>query len=220
MTETTPATGIVPPPWRLTGTAYVLIYRFSDAFVNERVALPPELQGQFVGGLGALMLVDYATSPVGSYREMLFSPGQFAFRGKKHHSITHIYVSSQASVENGRANWGLPKQLASFQIENLLEVERWRVEHEGRLLLDVRFRPGRLTFPVPGWLYRPRLMQPWQGSAYVTRFKVSGRGQLADLEQPKTGGDFPNIANARPLGVLHMPRFNLTFPAPRQFELS
>nr|CCA18184.1 AlNc14C46G3737 [Albugo laibachii Nc14] len=29
--------------------------------------------------------------------------------------ITRIYVSTEASVQSGRANWGIPKQLAKFR---------------------------------------------------------------------------------------------------------
>ncbi len=207
---------VVPPPWRLTGSAYALFYRFSDAYVYDRVALPPSLSGMFVGGIGAILLVDYETSPVGPYRELLFTPGQFAYGRKKRHTVTHIYVSSPASVDGGRANWGLPKQLADFSIDRQSGVDHWRVERDGQLLFEGRFRPGRLALPFPGWLYRPRLMQPWQEQVYETRFQGSGRIQLTDLEAPHTGGEFPDVGAARPIGVVRFERFKLTFPPARQ----
>jgi hypothetical protein len=215
MTE--PGNGVanVPPPWRLSGSATVLIFRFSEGYVYDRVRLPPALSGMFVGGLGAVMLVDYAESPVGPYRELAFSPGQFAYGRNKAHSVTHIYVSTQASADNGRANWGLPKLLAAFEVAHDGDVHHWTVRREGQLVYELRFRPGRLTVPFPGWLYRPRIVQPWQDGLLLTRFKVSGRAQLADVETPRTGGDFPDIGKARPIGVVHLPRFKLTFPPPR-----
>ena len=104
MLETDDAAQVIPPPWRLSGSAYALFYRFSDAYVYDRVMLPPELSGMFVGGLGVIALVDYETSPVGPYRELLFTPGQFAYGRKKRHTVTHMYVSTPASVASGRAN--------------------------------------------------------------------------------------------------------------------
>lgn len=217
MFETDTARPVVPPPWQLTGSAYALFYRFSDAYVYDRVALPPELSGMFVGGLGVLALVDYATSPVGPYRELVFSPGQFAYGRRKRHTITHIYVSSQASVDSGRANWGLPKLLADFTIARSgSDVDHWRVERDGQRLFEGRFHPGRLALPFPGWLYRPRLTQPWEDTVYETRFKVSGKLQTCELEQPVTGGEFPDIGASRPIGVVHFPAFRLTFPPARQ----
>lgn len=216
MLTSSETTAIVPPPWRLSGSATIAIYRFSESYVYERVALPPSLSGMFVGGFGAIMLVDYATSPVGPYRELLFSPGQFAYGRKKAHSITHIYVSTEASVVNGRTNWGLPKELADFSIQARNDVHQWRVSQNGQTLLDFTYRPGRLTLPLPGWLYRPRLMQFWQGERYLTRIRAGGRLQLSEVEEPKTGGAFPNIGHARPVGVVHLPHFKLTFPPPQR----
>lgn len=216
MLETDSTAQVVPPPWQLTGSAYALFYRFSDAYIYDRVSLPPELSGMFVGGLGVIALVDYATSPVGPYRELLFAPGQFAYGRKKRHTVTHIYVSTQASVDSGRANWGLPKQLADFTVESRDGVDRWTVRRDGQRLFEGRFQPGHLTVPFPGWLYRPRLMQPWLDRLYETRIKGSGRLQLAELEEPITGGEFPNVGAARPIGVVHLSRFKLTFPAARQ----
>ena len=110
----------------------------------------------------------------------------------------------------------MPKELADFSLTSDNGVDHWTVERDGQRLFDGRFRPGRLAVPFPGWLYRPRLAQPWLGRLVETRFKGSGRLQLADLEAPHTGGAFPDVGSARPIGVVHLERFKLTFPAARQ----
>lgn len=53
----------------------------------------------------------------GPYDELLYVPGYFNFKseaGKDNFalSVTRIYVSAPASVKNGRANWGVPSELA------------------------------------------------------------------------------------------------------------
>lgn len=201
----------VPPPWRLTGSAYAIIYRFSESFVRERVTVPGALESRFAGGLGALLLVDYATSPVGPYRELAFTPGQFGVGGKAY-CVTQIVVSSSASAASGRANWALPKEVADFHVDSAGGVAHWRVEQGGTLLLDARFRPGRLGLPLPRWLVRPKLAQPAGDHLLLTRFRVGGRVHLADAEAPVTGGLLPDLSRARPVGIVHLSRFNLTFP--------
>ena len=50
---------IVPPPWQLTGNGIILLYHFPRAFVEPW--LQPELRNAFLGGIGAVMCVDYLT---------------------------------------------------------------------------------------------------------------------------------------------------------------
>ncbi|NOS55010.1 MAG: hypothetical protein HOP37_01990, partial [Cyclobacteriaceae bacterium] len=106
---------IASAPWKLTGSGYILLYRFPKAFVAEHGFLVDFQKEKFVSGWGAVMLVDYKTSPVGPYRELLFIPGIFSFNKKKVFSISKIYVSTQNSVINGIENWGIPKELADFR---------------------------------------------------------------------------------------------------------
>src|SRR6187549_840298 len=108
-----------PAPWTLTGDGYIFVYKFSQDFVRSQGLIPPFLQGAYRGGFGAVMLVDYHTSGVGAYRELLFIPGVFEVNGKNYYSITKIYVSTMASVVNGQENWGIPKEVADFDIQRL-----------------------------------------------------------------------------------------------------
>ncbi|KAI0339046.1 hypothetical protein BDW22DRAFT_1336759 [Trametopsis cervina] len=77
----------------------------------------PEQSGAFKGGLSAVMIVRYKSSPVGPYEEIAWSPGNFDIppTGKKALRVTRIYVSTLASVYNGRKNWNVCKQLAYFK---------------------------------------------------------------------------------------------------------
>jgi len=66
--------------------------------VEEQSNIPVFLQGQFAGGLGTVMLVDYNTSNAGPYGELHFIPGKFKHQNKRLNSISKIYVSTLASV--------------------------------------------------------------------------------------------------------------------------
>lgn len=219
MPATASKPAVAPPPWTVSGSAYLVAYRFSEEFAYQRARIPEALRGLFLGGLGALGLVEYETSPVGPYRELWFSPGQFAFEGRKYHSITHMYVTSPESVTHGQANWGLPKALAEIVLDRERGVDHWRVFQDGQVLLDVAFRPGRLSFPVWSWMVRPRLMQPWGERVYITRPRISGSARLADLTQPQgRSPDFPDLSDARPVGVVNLRHFRLTLPPARVVE--
>ncbi len=73
------ATPIVPAPWQLRGEGYLFLYRFTRGWLLEHGAIPPQLAARFVGGLGALMLVDYQSGTADPYRELLFMPGKFIY---------------------------------------------------------------------------------------------------------------------------------------------
>lgn len=58
------------------------------------------------------------TSGVGPYRELLFIPGAFHINGRYTFSIPKIYVSTETSVNSGIKNWGIPKEVADFTVED------------------------------------------------------------------------------------------------------
>ncbi|KAK4053261.1 hypothetical protein OIO90_004035 [Microbotryomycetes sp. JL221] len=118
-----------PAPWQLHGQGWVFLSH--TPFSEQPVPLPTgsyspfeqgtssDLTKRFHGGTGAVMIVRYDTSPVGPYDELLFIPGYFSFTDENkqtqyHMTVTRIYVSTPASVKNGRGNWSIPKHIAKF----------------------------------------------------------------------------------------------------------
>jgi hypothetical protein len=207
----------VPPPWSLEGDGYIVLYWFERGFIERYGKVPAFLRGAYLGGPGAVMLIDYRTSNVGPYRELLFIPGRFRWQGRTTACITSIYVSTEASVVSGRANWGIPKELAHIACETSPDGERFRVERDGKLVLDATLKPGRLPFPVhTSLLPMPPLVQERQGLILETRLSGRGWGRLARLMRMEVAPAlFPDVAAARPLLGLHIRRFRLTFPNPR-----
>jgi len=65
---------------------------------------------------GVLVFVRYTESNVGPYDELLWLElFQCSPAGRAHH-VPVIFVSSEASAQSGRANWGLPKEVAEFHV--------------------------------------------------------------------------------------------------------
>jgi hypothetical protein len=206
-----------PAPWSLTGSGYIFVYKFAKDFVRTQGFVPPFLEGRYRGGFGAVMLVDYHTSDVGGYRELLFIPGVFDFGGKNYYSITKIYVSTMASVVNGRENWGIPKELADFDIQRLDEhSEQIRASANGVNFFDTTLIAEKLVrLPInTGWLpIKQTLVQ--QGNDKLLLTTPSGRGvaQLATIvDMQADGGCFPDIAYVKPLAAVKVTNFGMMFP--------
>ena len=212
-----------PPPWRLTGHGYVLLLRCTRAFGNACARGQPGLEGRALGGMAALMLVDYAGSDVGPYRELLLCPGSFRVGRRKAAAITHIWVSTQTSVINGRRNWGLPKREAGFERLDAPQNgadPSYRVRLGDAPALRLGFSPRGPRLPVTTALLPRRwhtLLQPWEGRRYETRIQARGRARLArlcDYANPADSG-FPDIATQTWIGALTVCAFRMRFPAAR-----
>lgn len=207
----------IPPPWFLEGDGYILLYWFERAFIERYGRVPAFLRGAYLGGPGAVMLFDYRTSNVGPYRELLFIPGRFRWQGRTVTCITSIYVSTEASVVSGRANWGIPKELARFSREALPNGECFRVERDGELVLDATLKPEWLLLPVQtSLLPLPPLVQEQSGRILETRLSRGAWGRPARLVRMEAvPALFPDVTAMRPLLGIQIRRFRLAFPDPR-----
>lgn len=203
-----------PAPWTLQGKGYMMIYRFSPEFVESKGRVPDFLQGKFAGGFGSVMLVDYASSNAGPYGELLFIPGKFHHKERKLNTISQIYVSSMESVVNGIHNWGIPKQLAQFNFEDLgAKKERVTVSVEGENVADLTLSTFGPSFPISTSLMPFPLVQLHDHQYFYTRFTGKGKGKLARIEDIQVNGAlFPDISGVKPIAVLKVEPFEITFP--------
>jgi acetoacetate decarboxylase len=111
---------------------------------------PWQLQGEFtvVPGLtrqrqlGGVLLADYQTGTL-QYHELIV----FSHATPRGMVVSHIYVDSPASMRGGIAIWGLPKELADFELDGTSFV----VRQAGNLLLSatVRRKSGWLPTIIP-----------------------------------------------------------------------
>ncbi|KAF5389620.1 hypothetical protein D9757_004131 [Collybiopsis confluens] len=147
---------VAPAPWKLKCRTWMLLTsplssnKQGGALFPAGWAAPFQYEalqkGQFLGGPGMVMLVQYAETPVGPYDELMWIAGKFsmaelASEKKKINGnrITRIYVSTKESTANGRRNWNIPKQVAKFNYTH---------EADGSWDLAVSLRQKISTKPI------------------------------------------------------------------------
>lgn len=137
-----------PAPWTLSGQlSYLFIHgpRSIQEQFNENA---DPIRSPFRGGRGGVLLVRYTDSPVGPYDELILLPGCYQFGETTYYRITQIYVSSMASVVNGRRNWSVPKKLAIFRwTDNDTAVKIFLPDQE-QPFCTMRVRPRLYCFPA------------------------------------------------------------------------
>ncbi len=219
---------MIPAPWNLTGRGLILFYQLPYLWLLEHGHIPKHLLGRFAGGWSAVMLVDYGSSNCGAYQELLFIPGMFRCRAGTYFGISKIYVSSQSSVENGIANWGIPKEHAEFE---WIKTDLERVRVGG--FAEFTFSSQATGLPLQlGLIPQPwrTIMQPElegislipQKTGEVLLTTLAGNGTIhpAKLHSARADGAyFPNLEGIRPKLVVMAEPFNLIFPIPRQTAL-
>ena len=212
---------IVPPPWSLAGRGFVMVYRFPRDWALRHGFIPAARASSFVGGFGAVMLVDYAASDCGPYRELLFVPGKFrSADGSSRYAITKIFVSTQVSVDSGIANWGIPKELADFSWQRG-HLERMRVAQGEMPIAEFQFSSSQmLSLPVttailPEFL-RTLEQHTLDGQTLLTAPSGAGRLQPARLEDVTINPAlFPDLSEFKPILTVKAEPFTLKFPVPR-----
>ena len=212
--EAHPEVPRAPAPWHLTGQGYVVAIRLPESFHARGSFIPKSLKDRH-SLLSYVMFVDYATSDVGPYRELLYIPGSFRFGDARRLSITRIFVSSWASVVNGQENWGIPKDCCDFDVK-YGDVDEVRLSQEGKTFAELRFR--RSLFPVPfsTALVPPplrTLAQHRGGDEYTYTPRATGHIQPgALLDWRFDGAQFPDVSQAVVMGCVRVKDFAMDFP--------
>ncbi|HET8705149.1 MAG TPA: acetoacetate decarboxylase family protein, partial [Pseudomonadales bacterium] len=137
-----------PAPWQLSGDGFIATFWLPEQLDDNATFTPDTLKGRRSGKLATMMFVNYHTSDVGPYQELLFIPGQFKIKGKNRRSITKIYVNTWESVVNGNINWGIPKEQADFKVEALKGVTTVQLSQSGHLFAEFKFKEMGLKMPV------------------------------------------------------------------------
>lgn len=214
--ELTPDLKIAPAPWDLTGNAYIMVYKFSKEFVEKQGFLSHYQIDRFLGYVGTVMLVDYKTSGVGPYRELLFIPGMFTFDWKKVFSISKIYVSSKDSVYNGIENWGIPKEYADFDWQqNTDGTESISVKLEGKEFFKAKFSKGFLSFPLTTSFLPLTIVQKLRKNLLITNPTAKGKAILSKIKLLEVDkAFFPDISQATPFLTMKVKDFEMNFNVP------
>jgi hypothetical protein len=200
----TDASLIAPPPWDLAGRGAILLLR------PAKGARPRRLLD--LGG--ALAFVAYERSGVDPYLELLHVPYLTHSQGIVGPTIDRIWVTSQRSVVSGRANWGIPKDLADITLDAPSGgPERWNASIGGTLLASLSLQPTGPALPV----FKPRrlgrLLQRMNGRLYATPIDSSGKVRFAKVEHLEFGPVFADVDPARGAAAVVIPSFRMGFHA-------
>lgn len=214
------------PPWQLKGSGVVIFFPANKKRVLDSGMLGAEDSAAYRGGIGAVMLVRYLEAPCGPYDELLYIPGLFVHQGRNYHRITKIFVSSPESVEWGRKNWAIPKELAVFdwrQGEREWHIDVKQPENQENIY-SVSLSPRFFSFPVTTVLMPWSLLQK-QESQYTkgdpfyleTRPQGKGSGRIAFIDRVEGSRaipDYHEVSHAPRIALAIAP-FTMEFPIPR-----
>ena len=214
---------IVPAPWRLAGNGLIIVSRPESSDPSRHHFTQDELRPRALAGLSVTMFVDYWRSDAGPYRELLFIPCRFRVGGTRRWSISRIFVSTPESVVGGRANWGIPKEIASFDVDGAAgQRQSVTVSRDDRLIAALEFEPVGPEIPVTTALLPSRLLclaQYRDGQTFTFAPAARGRMRLARLLAADSDPQaFPVPGCGRLLGAFSVTSFQMQFPASRIVE--
>ena len=211
-----------PAPWDLRGSGWIVALKLARDDPARNAFVPGEIAGRGRGLVSYLMYVDYRESACGPYRELLFLPGAFPFGdGRRHPSISRILVSTWKSVVNGRANWGIGKDRADFDVESATTGLRLRVTVGGREACELEFARPRIAPSLPlatGWLPRGlrTLAQRHDGHTFYYAPEARGLIRPGRLASRRFDPDlFPDLSAATVLATFAVTTFRMHFPVAR-----
>lgn len=203
-----------PTSWKLTGEGYMMFFKFPKEYLLENGYLTKADEDSFIGGASCIIIANYQTSPVGPYCELLFLPGKVKYQGKKMYTVSKAYVSSEASCECGINHWGIPKEMASFNIiKKDNDLEYIKVTHNHELILDIAIKASGVAFPLNSLFLPNQIRQEHDEHTYLTKIKGKGWGKMAqNLKVDVNPKLFPHFAFYKHLSIIHVSNFNLKLP--------
>ncbi len=210
---------ISPAPWSLNGNGIVLLYKFPASFIEEYGFLEDFQKRGYKAGIGAVIMMDYKSSGVGPYRELLFLPGLIQAEGSLGFTVSKIYVSTYDSARSGKRNWGIPKELADFKIEKQPDGScNWKVKKEGNTFFEATVKQGKIPIPFTSRILPlTRIIQKGSKHLLLTKPAVSGKANFASLQKIYAEQDsFPPVQQLKPLATLTLQKFLMKFPVALQ----
>ncbi|HRP69864.1 MAG TPA: acetoacetate decarboxylase family protein [Turneriella sp.] len=216
-----------PPPWHLTGAGVIIFFPAHKERVLDSLALGEGNRASFAGGMGAVMLVRYQDAECGPYDELLYIPGFFKHQGRTYLRIAKIFVSTPQSVEWGRRNWAIPKELARFAWQQ--GKKEWHIDvketHSEKNIYSISLSPRFFSFPISTALLPWSLLQKQEerysdGGDYFleTRLAATGTAKICFIDRVEGSKVFPDYHD-----VSHGPRiafaidpFRMTFPVAKK----
>lgn len=203
-----------PAPWNLSGEGYIMLFHFSREFVEKNGFLFDALKGKFMGGFGLVILADYKKSDIGPYRELLFIPGQFKMGVKDYYSITKVFTSTEESLESGKANWGIQKELAHFEIENLEDsTQKFSLTKDSEEIASFVFKSYNPKFPLSTrFIPNTGFAQIFENKLFVNKIMGTGKAKFASLKDFSVNPSFfVDTKGIKLWATVRVDEFNMQF---------
>ena len=128
-------------------------------------------------------------------------------------SITKIYVSTEVSTQNGRTNWGIPKQTLPFTWEKIDGNEQILLKDGDKTIFSCKIKSGGISFPVSTSFLPIDLHQLWDGVDFFTKPSGSGWGKIARVKDLSIDSDyFPDLTSKKPFVAVKFNPFHIGFP--------
>jgi acetoacetate decarboxylase len=209
-----PASAIYPPaPWQLRGwgvaTVQTVDVRAARRFVPRDCPIVAVAPGRTLGGL---LFVSYESGSTLIYRELTIAAALVRVGRRIAFYLPRLYVDSAASLAGGRAIWGVPKEMADFDVATS-EGQRTIVVRSGgddvcRIAAAVPRGGLRLTIPMPAFGTRADSLLFFAGRL-AARFALI----RAAVELP-SDGEFATLALDHPRFAVSIDEFVLRVPVP------
>lgn len=208
-----------PAPWDLAGQGYLFALRLPQDVLEHGSFLPQGVRRRGPGGLAYAMFVDYASSDVGPYHELLYIPGVLDVGGRRALSISRIFVSSWASVVNGQNNWGIPKDRCDFDVRYGADgIDRVALiaAEGGTVIAELELQARGPRLPAPGhWVPKKlrSLSQLHQGKVYSYAPEARGHFRFARVRSWRFDArHFPDLARGEVVAAIKITDFRMVFP--------
>jgi len=210
-----------PAPWNLKGKGYIILFKFTKEDIKSDLFLSDFFKDNYVGGFASLMIVEYQESDAGPYNEILFIPGKFNFNGKRKNTISKIYVSTMASVENGIKNWAIPKELADISFVKIDDkTEQVHAKIKGEMFFKAEFKKSILPLPVHTSFLPFPLVQIRDRKAFFTKFTGYGKGNPVKATIIESQSNyFPDLRDKKIIFAIKTEPFNIVFPVPEILDI-
>lgn len=147
---------VITAPWLLTGQGLVFITKGQSTPNDHQPSEQPTLQGdpfqtdtlwEQHSRFGAVALLDFSSSGLGSYCEAIYIPGRCQYEGRWVYGIHHLVLSAAKHALAARHYWLPQRHTANFSILRHKNRERWRIRDGMRCsLIDVRTLWPHLPF--------------------------------------------------------------------------
>jgi hypothetical protein len=200
-------------PWRMRGFGAATV-QFVDAraaarFVPSGCAVVAVAPGKTLGGL---LFVSYEAGSSLVYHELNIVAALVRAGKRLAFSLPRLYVDSAASLAGGRVLWGVPKELAAFDVAENGREQVVTVSGVGDVICRLSF--ARLRGRVPAALPLPAF-----GSRGDRLLSFTGRlrARLAPVHanvELRAGGEFVALGLDRPLFAFAFDDLALIVPPP------